>query len=178
MFTQNVTASATHPPGWLFPWAGRITPIPSLPVGLHSNLFPSRHTDTSSAAGTHQTPIPWHFSCSVWKVSYSSFIQGGWVFRHWICKGRDHQWRESCKRMGPSVVTFNFGVHRRNRVCCVATPWWLFYQFTHSTVPSQDRLSRCFVYSNNLLGLAGILGSIIRPDGHILDKSSSYSLSF
>lgn len=45
-------------------------------------------------------------------------------------------------------------------------------------VPTQDRFNRCFLYLNNLLGLVGMLGSVIRLYIHILHSRCLSKIPF
>ena len=97
---QRVLSSS----GFLHGLAGPLMPQHAIPAMLATSwlLFQSHHTNTRSAAETHQTPVPWHFCCSAWRMSCSSgFIQGSWVFRHWICKEGGCHRRGISKRSGP-----------------------------------------------------------------------------
>lgn len=139
------------------------------------------HTDIRSATETHQTPIPWHFYCPAWGMSCSSgFIQGGWVFSPWTCKGRGLSKKSNLQtRWVPELSHSTSGITvKRNWVYHAVIFWWIFYRSTCRMVPTQKRLNRCFLYLKNLLGLVGMLWSTIRPYIHILYKSTSYSLSF
>lgn len=100
--TQNMTESANRPLLVAFPrcWVGHSSPsMPPRHAGYVLTSVSVTPCRTRAATKTHHTPIPWHFCCSAWRTSRSSgFIQGGWVFRHWIYKRRGLSWKGNLEK--------------------------------------------------------------------------------